>query len=87
VFARARHSTWTTDAFKKENKTIGLVKKFYLDLVNKCNLDPEVNSDARSIISCKTVAEALQKSLKARLYYILSNDSLYLIGKLFTGIA
>jgi hypothetical protein len=31
------------------------------------------------------VAEALQKSLKDRLNYVL-NDSLYLIGKLFTEI-
>lgn len=69
-----------TDAFQKEHETIGLVIPFYLDLVNKCSLDPEVNPDARSIVSCKTVAEALQKSLRARLSYVL-NDSLYLIGK------
>ncbi|KZS07307.1 Uncharacterized protein APZ42_028993 [Daphnia magna] len=70
-----------TDAFQKEHETIGLVTPFYLDLVNKCSLDSEVNPDARSIISCKTVVEALQNSLKARLSYVL-NDSLYLIGSI-----
>lgn len=73
------------DAFQKEPETIGLVIPFYLDLVNKCSLDPQVNPDARSINSCKTVAKALQKSLKTRLNYVL-NDSLYLIGKIFTEI-
>ncbi|KZS04650.1 Uncharacterized protein APZ42_032361 [Daphnia magna] len=70
-----------TDAFQKEHETIGLVIPFYLDLVNKCSLDPQVNPEARSINSCKTVAEALQKSLKTRLNYFL-NDSLYLIGSI-----
>ncbi|XP_045027125.1 uncharacterized protein LOC116919335 [Daphnia magna] len=69
------------DAFQKEPETIGLVIPFYLDLVNKCSLYPQVNPDARSINSCKTVAKALQKSLKTRLNYVL-NDSLYLIGSI-----
>ena len=74
-----------TDAFSERTWTDWLVIPFYLDLINKCSLDPLVNPDARSIISCKTVAKALQKSLKARLNYVL-NDSLYLTGKLFTEI-
>lgn len=68
-----------TDAFQKDHETVGLAIPIYLDMLNKCTLDPKVNPDAALFSSCSSVAKSLRESLETRMSYLLK-DSIYILG-------
>ena len=69
-----------TDVLQRDKETVGLVIPAYLDMLNKCTMDPLKNPDCVLIQNCRGTAEGLRHSLVERLGSVMEN-TYFLLGK------
>ena len=69
-----------TDVLQRDKETVGLVFPAYLDMLNKCTMDPLMNPDCVLIQNCRGMAGGVRHSLVERLGSVME-DTYFLLGK------